>query len=181
MSSSRDQMTFTGAPTAFETRTASETKSGSSLRPNPHLLVREPENVGGHVLRGALILRGGPNVALSGPDVRRAVHRFHGRMVHERYVIYGLDPLGRARERGRRIADRLGDHAWLVSERRELRADAGRVERTGVPFVPFDLERAPPRDGLPVGIGHDGDARGAAGRPAALRADPRAGLDRKST
>ena len=35
MSSSRDQITFTGAPTALDTRTASETKSGSSRRPNP--------------------------------------------------------------------------------------------------------------------------------------------------
>ena len=40
MSSSRVQITFTGAATAFETRTASETKSGSSRRPKP-----PPENV----------------------------------------------------------------------------------------------------------------------------------------
>src|SRR6266511_2439195 len=40
MSSSRDQITFTGAPTAWDTRTASETKSGSSRRPNP-----PPKNV----------------------------------------------------------------------------------------------------------------------------------------
>ena len=35
MSSSRVQMTFTGALTAFEVSTASVTKSGSPRRPNP--------------------------------------------------------------------------------------------------------------------------------------------------
>ena len=35
MSSSRDQTTFTGAPTAFDVSTASVTKSASPRRPNP--------------------------------------------------------------------------------------------------------------------------------------------------
>ena len=91
MSSSRVQMTFTGAFTAFETCTASRTKwpsitraaaetAAKQRRVNLHLFGLETGNLNRPEMVEGLPLRAGPDVAAVGPDVGDAVQRLHRRV-----------------------------------------------------------------------------------------------------
>ena len=101
MSSSRDQTTFTGAPTALETTTACTTKSTSRPAAEPaaqkrpvdrNLLFGEPGHLCDHDLSQLGALQGSPDLAALRGDVGGAVHRLHGGVGEELgFVLGGVD------------------------------------------------------------------------------------------
>ena len=99
MSSSRDQVTFTGLPSALATSTASPTKSTPPRRPNPppinmgvdlDLIRRKPVSS-----PRPLAPRSGsastPTLRSVGPHVGGAIHRLHGSVREIRRFVDGLD------------------------------------------------------------------------------------------
>ena len=146
MSSSRVQISFTGAPTAFDASTAAGTKSTSRRRPKPPpsrvvwtltWLGLQSRRVGRGRLRHLLHLRADVHIAAVGFDVGRAIHRLHGRVRQQRQLVHGRERLGRRLERLRRVAalERGGDISLRAPKSRPAAAAlssdqiAGIVER----------------------------------------------------
>ena len=102
ISSSRVQINFTGAPTAFDASTAAGMKSTSRRRPNPppSRVVWtltwsgfSPAAFGRRRLRHLLDLGADINVASICFHVGRTVHRLHGRVRHQRQLVNGRERL----------------------------------------------------------------------------------------
>src|SRR6266511_2918196 len=142
---------------------------------NPDLLDRHTGRLGGDLLRARLILRRRPHFAAVRAREGRAVHRLHRGVMEERYFVHGFDTLRGSDERGEgvTILARLG--SGLAGERRQ----PGRyvAERGVRSLVPWDLEGLASLDGLPVGVGDDGDAALRANAPRALHAGPRRAVE----
>ncbi len=108
MSSSRVQISFTGAPTAFDAATAAGTKSTSRRRPKPPpsrvvwtltWLRLQSRRLGRNGLRQLLHLRADIHVAAIRLDVGRAIHGLHRRVRQKRQLIHGGKGLGSSLER----------------------------------------------------------------------------------
>src|SRR5260370_24345675 len=103
MSSSRVQITLTGAPAALDVSRASWMKSSSNRRPIPSAQVRRVDldlfgrdaaDLGAESLRARLELPRSPDVHAASPPLCCAVHRLHRRMGEERQLVYRLDLVG---------------------------------------------------------------------------------------
>ncbi len=186
MSSSRVQISFTGAPTAFDASTAAGMKSTSRRRPNPppSKVVIDVDAVWPAVqprrpaAACAICCTCVPDVEIAAVrlDVGRAIHRLHGRMRQQRQLIHGVKGLRRRLERRRRIAvgaarAARGSGGRASAAARRIAALSSRALAPGSQVI-FKASRALQR--LPEMIrDHDHAARGRAA-PGALRASPRA-------
>src|SRR5205823_5722929 len=96
-----------------------------------------------------------------GPDEGRAIHRLHGGVVHEGHVVLGEDARRRVGNGRDPIADGLRHDARTLGERDQLGADARRIERARLPFVPLDYESAPRVTRVPTNRNSFGSLSGA--------------------
>src|SRR5439155_1765724 len=150
---------FCDIPTERQKPRGTGSKSAAQeRRVDAHPIFGESGELGRHLLRPGLVLRGGPYIAAVRAHVRRAVHRLHGGVVQERHLVHRLHSLRRAGERSLRVAGLACLHPRLLGEPGELGANAVGAERGGLAPVPLDLQGAPPLHGVSVGIGDHRDA-----------------------
>ncbi len=119
---------------------------------------RHAGNFCGGILRGCLPLRGRPDFAAVGANVRGAVHGFHGGVREKRSFVYSFDFICRTCEHRLRVAFGARDGAGLSDSIREELANS--VARNfGVrSFVPGDLKSATSFHRRPGVVGYHGDA-----------------------
>src|SRR5579871_3572359 len=166
MSSSRDQVSFTGPPIALEISTASPTKSSPPRRPNPP--PRKSVWIFTFWAGSPVILTAVPcaevwicvEVQTSQPSARTSapVHRLHRSVRQVGRFVNGLDLFCGPRQGCFPVAHLACHGARLGGHIHERFSDA-RAARVGVrPLVELHLERFPSFHGRPCVIGYYGDA-----------------------
>ncbi|MNH97788.1 hypothetical protein D3C73_504940 [compost metagenome] len=123
------------------------------------LLGFEPGDLPGDHLVQGLELGAGPDFALVLADAHGAVKRFHRRVGQIRHTVFGVDGLGRFRQRSLGIARLTGVQAGGGGEFAEAFQQRLAIEPRVRPRVPLDFQRIAPQLRRPVMIGNHRNAR----------------------
>ncbi|MNZ68377.1 hypothetical protein D3C78_866420 [compost metagenome] len=124
-----------------------------------HLFGFEPGDFPGDHLVQGLELGAGPDFALVLADAHGAVKRLHRRVGQIRHTVFGVDGLGRFRQRSLGIARLTGVQAGGGGEFAEAFQQRLAIEPRVRPRVPLDFQRIAPQLRRPVMIGNHRNAR----------------------
>ena len=105
-----------------------------------------------------LVLGGRPDRDAVGPHVGGGVHRLHAGMRQIGHLVDRLQLLRAARQRSGGVAILAGAHPGPIGQGDELGPDGLATGLGQRALVPHHLERVPSLLGIPVAVGHDGDA-----------------------